>query len=51
MGGGGGLFFPFRFPPAAKCCLHMFIRAAGGCFIHQDGNIKKKKINEKLVKK
>lgn len=22
---------------AAKCCLHMFIHAATGCFIHPDG--------------
>lgn len=25
------------FTPAAKCCLHMFIHVATGCFIHQDG--------------
>lgn len=36
------------FSLAAKCCLHMFIHVATGCFIHQDGTyhswiMKKKK--------
>lgn len=25
------------FSLTAKCCLHMFIHVATGCFIHQDG--------------
>lgn len=40
------------FALAAKCCLHMFIHVATGCFIHQDGTyhswIRKKKKEKKM---